>query len=49
MKEIKQIAKKVKNLFARKKSVYGSNIFTHRDWLSRKVEDEMWKRNRFNY
>lgn len=34
----------IKNLFTRRKPVYGAKIFTQRSWLDRQVDDAIYKR-----
>lgn len=34
----------IEKLFKRKKSVYGSRIFEQQSWLSKKVNDAVWKK-----
>ena len=41
MKQIKQFFNR---LFNRRQSVYGSQIFQQRSWISKQVDDALWKR-----
>lgn len=38
-----KLLQKIKNLLTRKESVYGPAIFQQRSWLSRQVDDALYK------
>jgi ribosomal protein L31E len=41
---MKKVIEKIKKVFKRKESVYGTRIFDQQSWLDNKVNDAVWKR-----
>jgi hypothetical protein len=41
---MKQIVSLINKLFNRRQPVYGERIFQQRGWISKQVDDALWKR-----
>jgi hypothetical protein len=41
---MKEKIKSLLKMFKRKQPVYGGRIFEQRDWLTKKVDDAVWKK-----